>query len=176
MYMRFSSVQVSHSVVSDSLRPHGWQQARLPCPWTPGACSNSCPLSWWCSQTISSCHPFPLCLQSFPVSGSFPMSQLFTSGGQSNGGSATVLPMNIRGWFPLRFEFLAVQGTLKSLLQHHSLKALLSLLCSLTLTSIHDYQENHSFDYMDLCWQSISLLSNTLSRFVITFLPRRSVF
>ena len=101
MYMCFSSVQVSHSVVSDSLRPHGWQHARLPCPWTPGACSNSCPLSWWCSQTISSCHPFFLCLQSFPVSGSFPMSQLFTSGSQSTGASLSVLPKNTQDWFPL---------------------------------------------------------------------------
>ena len=124
-------------------------------------CSNPCSISWWCDLattrecylTISSSStPFSFCLQSFPESRSFLMSRLFISGGQSIRASATVLPMNIRGWFPLRFEFLAVQGTLKSLLQHHSLKALLSLLCSLTLTSIHDYQENHSFDYMDLCW------------------------
>ena len=100
-----SSVQFSSSVVSDSLRPHGLQHARLPCPSpTPGACSNSCPWSRWCHPTISSCVvPFSSCLQSFPTSGSFPMSQFFTSGGQSIGvsGSASVLPVNIQNWFPL---------------------------------------------------------------------------
>ena len=82
-----SSVQLSHSVVSNSLRPHGLQHARLPCPSpTPGACSNSCPLSWWYHPTISSSViPFSSHLQSFPTSGSFPMSQFFTSWGQSIG-------------------------------------------------------------------------------------------
>ena len=97
--------QFSHSVVSDSLQPHGLQHIRLPCPSpTPGACSNSCPSSWWCHPTISSSViPFSSCLQSFPASGSFPMSQLLTSGGQSIGVSAStsVLPMNIQHWFPL---------------------------------------------------------------------------
>ena len=99
------SLQFSCSVKSDSLRPHGLQHARLPCPSpTPGACSNSCPWSRWCHPTISSCVvPFSSCLQSFPTSGSFPMSQFFTSGGQSIGvsASASVLPMNIQDWFPL---------------------------------------------------------------------------
>ena len=94
-------VQFSHSVVSDSLRPHGLQHARPPCPSsTPGACSNSCPLIWRCHPTISSSEvPFSSCPQSFPASGSFPMSQFFTSGGQSIGAStsASVLPMNIQG-------------------------------------------------------------------------------
>ena len=97
--------QFSHSVVSDSLQPHGLQQARLPCPSpTPVACSNSHPLSWWCHPTIlSSVVPFSSCFQSFPASGSFPMSQFFASGGQSIGASASasVLPMNIQDWFPL---------------------------------------------------------------------------
>ena len=77
---QFSSVQFSLSVVSDSLRPHGLQHTRLPCPSpTPGACSNSCPLSRWCHPTISSSVvPFSSCPQSFPASGSFPMSQFFT--------------------------------------------------------------------------------------------------
>ena len=95
---------VSHSVASDSLQPHGLQHTRLPCPSTPRACSNSCPLSWWCHPTISSSViPFSSCLQSFPASGSFPMSQFFTSGGQNIGASAlvSVLPMNIQDWFPL---------------------------------------------------------------------------
>ena len=84
------SVQFSHSVVSDSLWPHGLQHARLPCPSpTPGACSNSCPLSQWFHPMIStSVIPFSSCLQSFPASGSFPMSQLLASGGQSIGVSS----------------------------------------------------------------------------------------
>ena len=104
---RISSVHFSHSVVSDSFWPQGLQHTRLPCPSpTPGAFSNSCPLSQWCHATISSSvAPFSSCLQSFPASGSFPMSQFFTSGGQSIGTSASapVLPMNIQGWFPLEF-------------------------------------------------------------------------
>ena len=95
----------SHQVLSNSLRPHLLQQARLPCPsLSSGVCSNSCPLSWWCYPTISSpVVPFSSCLQSFPASGSFPMSQFFTSGGQSIGASASasVFPMNTQGWFPL---------------------------------------------------------------------------
>ena len=100
----------SWSVVSDSLQPHGLQHAGLPCPSaSPGACSNSCPLSQWCHQNISSSVvSFSSCLQSFPASGSFPMSQLFISGGQrwlfiSDGASASasVLPMNTQDWSPL---------------------------------------------------------------------------
>ena len=103
--MKNSSVQFSHSVVSDSLRPHESQHTRPPCPSpTPGVCPNSGPSSWWCHSTISSSVvPFSFRLQSFPASGSFPMSQFFASGGQSIGVSASVsfLPMNIQGWFPL---------------------------------------------------------------------------
>ena len=94
----------SRSVVSNSLQPHGLQHARLPCPSpSPRACSNSCPLSRWCHPTISSSVvPFSSCLQSFPASGSFLMSQFFASGGQSIGASASasVLPMNIQDWIP----------------------------------------------------------------------------
>ena len=101
----FSSVQFSRSVVSDSLRPHELQHARPPCPSpTPGVHPNTCPLSQWCHPTISSSVvPFSSCPQSFPASGSFPMSQLFTSGGQSTGVSAStsVLPMNTQDWSPL---------------------------------------------------------------------------
>ena len=93
------------SVLSDSLQPHGLQHTRLLCPSpTPGVCSNSCPLCWWCHPTISSSVvPFSSCLQSFPASGSFPVSWLFTLGGQSIGvsASASVLPMNIQDWFSL---------------------------------------------------------------------------
>ena len=121
----------SHSVVSSSLWHHGLQHTRLPCPSpTPGACSNSCPSSRWCHPTISS-SVLPFCphLQSFPASRSFPMNPFFASGGQNirASASASVLPMNIQDWFPLvlndRLGLLAVQGTLKSLLQHHSSKA-----------------------------------------------------
>ena len=99
------SVQFSHSVVSNSLRPPEPQHARPPCPsLTPGVHPNPCPLSWWCHPTISSSVvPFSSCPQSFPVSGSFQMSQLFTSGGQSIGVSAStsILPMNTQDWSPL---------------------------------------------------------------------------
>ena len=98
-------VQFSCSVVSDSVQPHGLQHARLPCPSpTPGAYSNSCPSSRWCHPTIlSSDAPFSSYLQSFPASGSFPVSQLFASGGQCiwASTSASVLSVNIQDWFPL---------------------------------------------------------------------------
>ena len=100
----FSSVQLSHSAVSESLRPHGLQHTRLPCPSPSWAYSNSCPLSQWWHPTISSSViSFSFCLQSFPASGSFPMSQFSASGGQSFGvsSSASVFPMNIQDWFPL---------------------------------------------------------------------------
>ena len=102
---KFSTVEFSCSFVSDSLWPHGQQHARSPCPSpTPGACSNSCPLSRWCHPTISSSVvPISYPLQSFSTSGSFPMSQFFTPGDQSIGVSAStsILPMNIQDWFPL---------------------------------------------------------------------------
>ena len=100
-----SSVQFNHSVMCNSLRSHGLQHASLPCPSpTPRACSNSGPSSWWCHPTISSSViPFSSCLQSFPASEFFPMSQFFTSGGQSIGVSASVsvFPVSIQDWFPL---------------------------------------------------------------------------
>ena len=116
----FISVQFSCSIMSDSLRPHGLQHSRLPCPKTStGACSNSCPLSWWCHPPISSSViPFSFCLQSFPASRSFPVSQFFPSGGQSIGTStsASVLPMNIQDWFPLGLTgLISLQRTLKGL-------------------------------------------------------------
>ena len=102
---QFNSVQFSRSVGYDSLGPHGLQYVRLPCPSpTPGAYSNSCSLSGWCHPAVSSSViPFSSCLQSFPASGPFPVSQFFASGGQSIGvsASASVLPMNIQEWFLL---------------------------------------------------------------------------
>ena len=112
---QFSSVQFSHSVLSDSLQPHGLQHTKPPSPSPPpGVYSNSCPLSWWCHPTISSSvTPFSSCLQSFPASGYFLVSQFFTSGGQSIGvsASASVLPMNIQDWFPLgRTGWISLQS------------------------------------------------------------------
>ena len=104
-YWYFSPVQFSCSVLSDSLRPHGQQHARPPCPSpTPGVYSDSGPLSQWCHPAISSSVvPFSSCLQSFPAPGSFLMSQFFTLVSQSIGisASASVLPINIQGWFSL---------------------------------------------------------------------------
>ena len=120
------SIQFS-SVMSESLWPHGLQHARLPCPSSsPGAYSNSCPLSRLCHPIISSSVvPFSSCLQSFPASESFQTSQLFASGGQSIGvsASASVLPMNTQDFRMDWMDLPAVQGTLKSLLQHHNSKA-----------------------------------------------------
>ena len=122
-----------------TLQPHGLQHARLPCPSpSPGACSNSCPLSQWCHPTISSSVvPFSSCLQSFPASGSFPMSWLFASGGQSIGAlaSASVLPVNIPDWFPLGLTGL-ISLLSKGPSDINSL--VLNLLYGSTVTLIHD--------------------------------------
>ena len=102
--LEYQSVQFSLSVMSDSLWPHGLQHTRPPCPSpTPRVYSNSCPSSWWCHPTISSSIVLFSCLQTFPATASFLMSQLLASGGQSIGisASASVLPMNIQDWFPL---------------------------------------------------------------------------
>ena len=122
IFFFFSPLQFSRSVVSDSLRPHGLQHTRPPCPSpTPGACSNSCPSSQWCHPSISSSVvPFSSHLQSFPALGSFQMNQFFASGGQSF--SFFVSPSNEYSVLISWFDLLAVQGTRKSLLQHHSSK------------------------------------------------------
>ena len=122
------SVQFSHSVVSDSLRLHGLQYARPPCPSPArGVYSNSSPSSWWCHPTVSSSVvPFSSCLHSFPASGSFQISQFFASGGQSIGvsASASVLPVNTQDWSPLGWTgcISLLSKGLSSLLQHHSSK------------------------------------------------------
>ena len=127
---RIVSVQFNHSVVSDSQRPHGLQHASPPCPSpTPRDYSNSHPQSQSCPPTISSTViPFSSHLQSFPASGSFPVSQLFPSGGQSIGSfsfstSSSNDYSGLSSFRIDRFDILAVQGTLKSLLQHHNSKA-----------------------------------------------------
>jgi len=146
----------SYSIMSDSLQPHGLQHASLPCPSpTPRAYSNSCPSSQWCHPTISSSViPFSSSLQSFPASGSFPMSQFFTTGGQSiiASASASGLPMNIQNLFPLgwtSWSSFSLRDSQESspTPQFKSISSLvLSFLYSLTLTSIHDYWKNHSLD------------------------------
>ena len=178
----FSSVHVSRSVMP--LWPHGLQHARLPCPSpTSAPCSNSCPLSGWCHPTISSSVvPFSSCYHSFPASGSFPMSQFFISDGQSIGAlaSASVLPMNIQDWFPLGWAgwtgWTAIQGTLKSLLQHHSSKAS-TLWCSVFFIVQLSHPHMIIGKTIVLTRQTfvskvMSLLFNKLSRLVIAFLPR----
>ena len=148
LFRKLSSVHFNLSVVSDSLPTHGLQYARLPCPSpTTGAYSNSCPSSWCChSATLSSVISFPSHLQSFPASGSFPVTQFFTSGGQSIGISAStsVLTMNIQDWFPLGLTGspCSPRNSQESSQtpQFKSINSLvLSFLYSPTLTSIHDY-------------------------------------
>ena len=153
---KFSSVQFSHSVMSNSLQPHGLQHARLPCPSpTPGVYSNSCPSSQWCHPTISSSViPFSSHLLSFRASGSFRMSQFFASVGQSIGvsASASVIPMNIQDWFLLGWtgwiSWLDSSCESKGLSRVFKKinSSALSFLYSPTFTSIHDYWKNHSFD------------------------------
>ena len=148
-------VQFSCSVVSNSLWPHEPQHARPPCPSpAPGVYPNSCPSSRWCHPTISSSVvPFSSCPQSFSASGSFPMSQLFTSGGRSTGVSAStsVLPMNTQDWSPLGWTgwiFLQSKGLSRvfsnTTVQKHQFFG--AQLYGPTLTSIHDYWKNHSLD------------------------------
>ena len=153
-----------HSVMFYSLLPHGLQHARLLCPSpSPGDCSDSCSFHWWCHPTISSSViPFSSYLQSFPASGSFPRSQLFGSGGQSIGASAlaSVLPMNIQGWFLLGLTgWISLQSKgLSMFLQHHSSEEPVLQCSAFSMVQLsHLYMttgKNHSFDYMDLWWQS----------------------
>ena len=140
--------------MSDSLWPYGLQQAKLPCPpQSPGVCSSSSPLSWGCYVTIpSSGTLFTFCLQSFPVSGSFPMSQFFASGGRS------IEASNSQGWFPLGLTSLislqskGLSGVFSRPQFESNNSLVFSLLYGPTLTSLHDYWKNHSFDYMSLCY------------------------
>ena len=146
--------------------------SRLPCPLlSPRACSNSSPLSRWCHPTTSSSVThFSSCLQSFPASGSFPTNQLFASGGQSFGtsASASVLPMNIQGWFPLGLTGLIslLFNGLSWVFSNTTVQSINSLVLSLlygpTLTSEHDYWKNRTFDYMDFLSAKWYLLFNIL--------------
>ena len=156
LHDRFRSDQISLSVVSNSLWPHESQHARPPCPSpTPGVHSDSRPLSQWCHPTISSSAvPFSSCPQSLPASVSFPVSQLFTWGGQSTGVTAlaSFLPKNTQDWFP--YNGLVGSPCHPKDSQESSLtpqfksinSSALSFLHSPTLTSIHDHRKNHSLN------------------------------
>ena len=159
--VKFTSFHFSQSVLSNSLWPHELQHARPPCATpTSRAYPNSCPLSWWCHPTISSSVvPLSSCIQSFPASGSSPMSHIFVSGNQNIGisASASVLPM-------------------KSLLQHHSSKAsILWHSAFFTVQFSHPYMitgKTIALTRLTLVGKVMSLLFNMLSRLVITFIPR----
>ena len=147
--------------MSNSLWPHGLQHTRFPCSsLSPRVCSYSCPLSQWSHPTISSSvTSFSFCPQSFPASGSFPVSRLFASGDHSIGALASVLPMNIQDWLPLELTGLtSLQFKGLSRVFPAQFKGIssspLCLLYGPTLMSVHASWKNHSFDYTDLCQQS----------------------
>ena len=181
-HISISSIQFSCSVMSDSLQPHGLQHTRPPHPSpTSGAYSNSCPSRWWCHTIISSSViPFSFRFQSFSPSGYFPMSQFFSSGGQSIGvsASASVFPKNIQDWFPLGWTgwiFLQSKG-LSSLVQHHNSKASI-LQCSVFFTVQLSCPYMTTGKTIALTRQTFvgkvrSLLFDMLSRLVIAFLPK----
>ena len=156
---RFSSVHFSRSVMFNPLQPHGLQDARPLCSSpTPGVYPNSCPLSQWCHPIISSSViPFLSCPQSFSASGSFQMSQLFTSGGQSIevSTSTSVLPMNTQDWSPLEWtDWISLQSKGLSRVFSNTRVQMLSFLYSPNLTSIHIQWKNDSLNLMDIYWQS----------------------
>ena len=171
-------IQFSHSVMSDSLWPHGLQHARFPCPSpTPRACTNLCPWSWWCHPIISlSIVLFSSSLQSFPASGSLPVSQFFTSGGQSiwASASASVLPINIQDWFPLGWTGLISLCPRDS--QESSPTPQFKSINPLVLNFLygrllHPYMTTgKTMTRWTFVGKVMSLLFNVLSRFVIAFL------
>ena len=181
-WLSISSVQFSHSVVSDSLWAHGLQHTRPPCPsTTPGVYSNSCLLSQWCHPTTSFfVIPFSSHLESFPASGSFPMSQFFASDGENIGvsASASVLLMNIQEWFPLEWTgwISLLLETLKSLLQHHSSNASTIQHSAFFIVQLSNPYMTTGKTIALTRWtfvgKVISLPFNMLSRLVIAFLLR----
>ena len=144
----------------DFLQHHGLQRARFPVLYHLLEFAHSCPVNLWCHPTISSSVVHFSCLLSFPALGSFLMSQLFTSGGQSIRAStlASVLPMNIQSWLPwgltgwISFSPRDSQVSPSTIIWKHQFFSTQSFLCP-TLTSIDDYWKNHSFDCTNLCWQ-----------------------
>ena len=157
--------------MSNSFRFNELRYASLPCPSpTPGACSNSCLLRWWCHPTISNfVIPFFSCLQSFPASGSLPMSQHFASGGQNTGvsASASVLPVNTEDWFPLGWtgcislQSKGLSRAFNTTVRKHQFLAL-SLLYSPTLTYICDYWKNYSLPIWIFVGKVMSLVFTML--------------
>ena len=178
----FSSVQFSRSVVSDSLRPHESQHGRPPCPSpTPGVHSDSRPSSQWCHPAISSpVVPFSSCPQSLPASGSFPMSHLFTSGGQSIGvsASASVLPINTQDWSPLGWTgwiFLQSKGLSRVFSITSSKASILQRSAFFTVQLSHPYMTTGKTIFLTrqtFVGKVIFLVFNMLSRLVITFFSR----
>ena len=178
----YVSVQFSRSVVSDSLWPNGLQHTRLPCPSpTPRACSNSCPSSWWCHQTISSSVvPFSSCLQSLPASGSFQISQFFTSGGQNIGASASasILSMNTQDWFPLGLTGLIslLSKELSRVFSNTTVqKQILQCSAFFIVQLSHPYMttaKTIALTRWTFVSKVTSLLFHMLSRLVIALLPR----
>ena len=172
------SAPFSHSVVSDSLWPHGLQHVRLLCPSpTPRACSNSCPPSWWCHLII--CHLILLPTSIFPSIRVFSKESVLPISGQIIGvsASASVLPMNIQDWFPLGLTGLILQSRdsqeSSPVPQFKRINSsMLSFLCSPTLTPIHDYWKTIALTRWAFVGKVVSLLFNMLSRLVIAFLPR----
>ena len=164
--------------MSDSLWPHRLKHTRLLCPLLcPGVCSNSCPFSRWCYLTISSSTTlFSFCFQSFPASGSFPMSQLFAPGGQSIGASPSVLPMNILGLFSLELTSwisLQTKGLSRVFFSTTVPKyKFFGAQPSLWSNSICDYGKTIGLTRRNFVSKVMSLLFNMLSRLIIAFLPR----
>ena len=160
----------SHPLMSDLLWPHGLQHTRPPCPSpSPEVCPGSCPLHQWCHPAISPSDSL-FCPQSFPTSETFPVNRLFTSDDRIPGvsASASVLPMSIQGWFPLRLTGLillsrGLSGVFSSttVWRHQFCDALSSLQYS--SHTVHDHWEDHSLDYMDLCQQNnVSAFQHTI--------------
>ena len=175
----FQRSQSSHSVMSDSLQPHGLQHARLPClSPTPGTCAKSWPSSQWCHPTISSSAvPFSSHRQSFSASGSFLMSQFFASGGQSTGVSVSISPSNeYSGLISFRIDWLdllAIWGTLKSLLQHHG--SILHCSAFIIIQLSHVYMttgKTIALTRWTFVGKVMPLLFKMLSRLDIAFLPK----
>ena len=178
-----SMPQFSRSVMFDSLRPHGLQLPRLPCPSpTPRAGSNSCPSCQWCHPTISSSViPFSSHLQSFPASGSFPMSQFFASGGQSIGvsASASVLPMNTQDWSPLGWTgWISLQSKGLSIVFSNTTVQKASILQHSAFFIVqlsHPHMttgKTKALTRWTFVGKVMCLLFNMLSRLVVTFLPK----
>ena len=171
--LTLSSDQFSRSVMSDSLQPHGLQYARLPCPSpTPRAYANLCPLSQWCHPTISSSVvSFSSRLQSFPTSGSFPMSQFFSAGGQNIGvsASASVLPMNIQDWFPLGWTgwVSLLSKVLSRVFSSPTVQKHQFFSAQLSLTLEEAFPALFNLNYLNFYWHIVNLQYHVSFRYIV---------